>query len=469
VIGSSRDRSSPETRALWSRANAPPGLDAVVAACALILGSGVFRDEFLYDWPYGTVVLHLLWSSIYAFVIVWLWLRFRHEWLLWSVRHLPLMCLVLAIALASTLWSLEPAVTLRRSLLLIASSAVGIFLGYNFAPRTLMRLLFWVFAGLLVVNALVSVAFPDYAMIDTRRVGETFATWQGVFSTKSGLGSVAAIASVIFLIGTLYGRIDRYAGVLLLALALVALVMSRAATSYVVGFTGLFVASSFAIARQLRFPALITFFYLVFGLVCAAWITTVALDDFTQLLDRDATLTKRTAIWSDAFKIIAERPWTGFGYEAAWGRAGDGAERFPYLSAANWAWHAHNGFLNLATQLGLPALALAAVHFLLVLVASVYAYLRHRSPSTLFGVTFVFMTLIANLAESSYFKHGSNSWILFVAVSTMAMRILAPAADRGAGARARRRTPTRPRQPRSAPARAMAVLKAPPRDVARSR
>ena len=442
MIGATGRRSSVTNPALWSRLAGLPGIDTAVAAFALVLSAGVFRDEFLYQWTYGTAIRQILWLAIYLFVIVWMWRRFGYDWLLWSARHLPLMCLVMVVAFASTLWSLEPAITFRRSLLLIATTMVGVFLGYNFAPRALMRILFWVLAGLLVVSAFTSVAFPEYGTVKTYRVSQTFDAWQGVFSNKNSLGTVAAVACVLFSIGTLYGRIERYVGLVLVALSLIALLMSRGATSYVVALTGLFVASSFAIARRLRFPALVTFFYLVFGLVCAAWIATAAMDDFAGLLNRDGTLTKRTLVWSDALEIISARPWTGYGYEAVWGKGGQ--TWFPDLQTANWAAHGHNAFLDLATQVGLPVALLALAHFLIVLAASVQAYLKHRSPSTLFAASYVFMTLIANIPASSFFSQGSGSWILFVAVSTMAMRVVdAPAPSRTSHASKRRRSDRR--------------------------
>jgi O-antigen ligase len=439
VIGAAGHRSASATGSVWSRFTTPPAIDAAVAAFALVLASNVFNDEFLSSWTYGIAIRQILLSFIYVFVIVWLWRRYGYDWLLWSVRYLPLMFLVLGIALASTLWSLEPTLTFRRATSLIATSLVGIFLGYNFAPRALLRILFRVFAGLIVVSAFAATTFPDYTTSDMHRVGETFTSWRGVFANKNQLGSVAAVASVLFFIATVYGRVNRYFGIFLLLLSIVTLLMSNAATAYVVAFTGLFASSSFAIARRLRFPAIVTFLYLVFGLMCVAWIVIVALDDFTQLLARDATLTKRTGIWSDALQIVGYRPWTGYGYGAVWGK-GDQTS-FPSLATVSWATSAHNGFLTIGTELGLPTMVVAIVHLLVVLIASLYAYLRHRSPSTLFAVAYMFMALIANLPESFLFSRGLEWWMMFVAISTMVMRILVPTANQqgSVGARTRRR------------------------------
>jgi exopolysaccharide production protein ExoQ len=72
-----------------------------------------------------------------------------------------------------------------------------------------------------------------------------------------------------------------------------------------------------------------------------------------KALGKDPSLTGRTDIWTALMREVAERPWTGFGYQAFWGRIDP--RRLDPQAETGWPVpSAHNGWIDLLIQLGWP-------------------------------------------------------------------------------------------------------------------
>src|SRR5690606_21354638 len=93
-----------------------------------------------------------------------------------------------------------------------------------------------------------------------------------------------------------------------------------------------------------------------FGVVLSAIILYVFITEpalVLKALGKDPSLTGRTDIWAALMRRVADQPWTGFGYQAFWGRDSIPAEfvrretQWPVPSA-------HNGWIDLLVQLGWP-------------------------------------------------------------------------------------------------------------------
>ena len=88
------------------------------------------------DVPRATLVVE---TVIYLWGALLIWNRRRRVMV--SVRMVwPLFAFV-ALAPISTAWSIEPSLTLRRGILLLASTVVAIYLGERYSVETLARVL----------------------------------------------------------------------------------------------------------------------------------------------------------------------------------------------------------------------------------------------------------------------------------------------------------------------------------------
>jgi exopolysaccharide production protein ExoQ len=445
MIGRGRRRSharSGSGERSWLHVSGPPGIDGIVITIALLLAAGTFIEP-LYDTDFGRIALRVVWVLVYAACFVLLTRQHGSSWLPVLVRQQPLMLFVLALAFASALWSYDPTQTVRSALHLLGATLVGIFIGFHYRPSGLMRTLFWVSIVLLLLTFVSAMIAPEVA--ETKVGGAT--GWEGLLGNKNRLGSVTTIALIVFLAGTVGNRVERAWGLALTIFAVLVVVLAQAATSYVAAITGVGVVVWLVVAHRASLPLGVVILVLLAGIATAAYVSVTYIDVFTDLLGRDETLTKRTYVWQDALAIIAERPWLGHGLGVVWGLGEQ--SWLPDVETTSWAVHAHNGYLDLATELGLIAAAAAVLHLIVTLFNSFLLLNERQSSFALFAIAYVFAYAVMNLAENRFYENMQPEWMVFVAISVASARALGShvsarhtAGTRRSGSRSRRKRRT---------------------------
>jgi O-antigen ligase len=137
-----------------------------------------------------------------------------------------------------------------------------------------------------------------------------------------------------------------------------------------------------------------------------------------SLVIEDMSFTGRDELWGFAWKAASERLWAGHGYGAFWdvGLAGDPLAR---LDPGTWLGdvepgiinQAHNGYLELLLQLGLPVTILATIVIFGLLIKGIYYWATMKGkPGTRAGIAFLtvmpLVFLLHNLTEASLFLRG---------------------------------------------------------------
>jgi O-antigen ligase len=139
-----------------------------------------------------------------------------------------------------------------------------------------------------------------------------------------------------------------------------------------------------------------------------------------EALGKDPSLTGRTEIWDALMRKVAERPWTGYGYGAFWGKDSIPADwvrketQWPVPSA-------HNGWIDLLVQLGWPGAILVGT---VMATATVITLLRSAGAGVREGwwaLGFLVAFIALSLSESILLTHQSLPWVLFMAVLTRSM------------------------------------------------
>ncbi|MGC2499120.1 MAG: O-antigen ligase family protein, partial [Acidobacteriaceae bacterium] len=122
----------------------------------------------------------------------------------------------------------------------------------------------------------------------------------------------------------------------------------------------------------------------------------------------------RTAIWAQVLGSIARHPWLGYGYDAFW--HGMQGPSLTISAAVHFVVvHAHNGFLEIALELG------AAGVLLLVLTGVGAArrlwplWIRGPIDGIAFPVAVLFMVVLYDLDENTLLLYNGLFWILCVA------------------------------------------------------
>lgn len=253
----------------------------------------------------------------------------------------------IAFCAASTSWSIDPSATIIRTSSLIGTYLVALYFAFKYHPIALMKLMGWSLFISTALSIVIAIAMPDYGV---QSGGDNAGNWRGLFSHKN-------VASYVVIIGLithafLYWMERKRLWLLAVSLDIVFLIGASSRTAI------LCLVLTFALVKFLRFLSRRNIYTIGLSALLLVFIgggavfTVTNLHEILALLGRDITLTGRTTIWQAAFAFLAESPFFGHGYQAAW-RTGEGMPL--YMLRLGWAWnpsHAHNGFIDIMLGVG---------------------------------------------------------------------------------------------------------------------
>ncbi len=352
------------------------------------------------------------------------------------LRSLPIW-LILGWFCASVSWAAFPDIALRRVSVMVFICTIALAIAAGTGP--LRRALGTMLAILVVVIAAdlaVTVLNPGYAFTDLGVRG---------YHQQKNVAGLAAMVAVIAGTGwtLVNGRPRRIlVGLAFLAASFLFLVLTKSKTSLMLAVLGAGMLPALLVLRRLG-PAA----SLGLGLLGAAAVGILYLavtgfgGDFLSLLTpgNDASFTGRTQIWDFAASEIARRPWTGYGFGSFWD-VGDAND--PLLRAPPGSWlatlkigeraevlinEAHNGYLDLRLQGGMPALILTLIAQGLTILALARKMFSRRTarPDAVAAATFLVIALVVlvhNATESSFWMRGQILANLTILISFLAFR-----------------------------------------------
>lgn len=382
---------------------------AAAAAALLVLTNGPVllfsksvldrtgRWEDLAVWPFLAAA-----AVVGAALAAWNWMGARRRPLEASERIAAIAAGWFALAaLASSLWSVDPAATAWRS---------SIYLG--------MALLAWAIARLnasdiaAVVVLVAAAAVGASLLLIVLRPGLGLGPndyWKGVYTNRNSLAPLAAIGVLAGLRFALTpGRFRRWAAVGLALASTAALVGAGSRTAWVSLIAALAVSSLPLIYHRLagrRGPsraARVT--------VAAAGASAVAAIAGLVAVWNVPTLSQRRTIWSLVWDRILQRPLGGHGFFTFW----DIEELTQHVLLRRGS--AHNSLVEVGLGLGL----LGAIPFTAILVLAArnagLALWRRPGADTWIWAALVAFLLAENVTES-FVLWFSYSWVLLMAAA----------------------------------------------------
>jgi len=325
--------------------------------------------------------------------------------------------IIVGFALLSALWSDFPDLTLRRALLLFFLTTIGLGLAVG-APdlRRLHTILFAVLTTVVILNLLATGIVPSRAITD---IGV-----KGLYAQKNVAGIVAMIAAIVGAAWILGAESAQSAckGLIGLFPIIVFLFLTRSKTSINLTGLGLMLMGFFALAE--RYGPRFILAAVSLGLLALALILVLfaAVDfDFNAGLTSvvaDTSFTGRDQLWAFALSESQKRYWWGHGYGAFWD-VGFGND--PTLRVETGTWlastgvgvinQAHNGYLELWLELGLPATLVAALTTVKGAVVGGFHAIcsadtrQNRAAIGAFAVLLL-LQLLHNLTEATLFMRG---------------------------------------------------------------
>ncbi len=401
-------------------------LDIVAAIVAVLLGTGAVAEllAFFVGESSSARVVTASWLLLYAWALLKLGSGDQLQWLAWLFRYRLLLILILAAAAASFLWSIDAALTMRRAVHFIGTTLLAFYLGYRFRFGLLMALLAGILALLMVASLVAVVVLPDLGI----QIYEGKLVWKGVFPDKNTLGFSAAV--LLLMLVVIFGAVRQWGVRLILlagmATALLVLIGSHSATSLVAMVVGVTImAIFFTIARigMVRFGGIMLL--LLFGIVGALFVQGVDLSALFSLLGRSTDLTGREEIWQAVKLLIADHPWTGTGYGTIWSPTPESEWQQSLLNITWTAYHAHNGFFQVASQLGLVVTGLAILFVLQLQIEAIAVYLRaSHMMAAILVIGFQTAYLVSNLTEAYFMVDRNLFWMLQIALPVALLRLV---------------------------------------------
>ena len=322
-----------------------------------------------------------------VYLLALLVLCFQMKKVLIVIAATPAVWLLLLWATLSVLWSDFPDIAFRRVLAIWLTSLYGLLLYLRFEFRQLLRLLGTCLLIVMVSSLIWLVVFPEWAVMGPPLLGK----WRGVFIHKTHLGRFSALAFLVtgyLIVQNKRTRKKIFWG-LGMMISLITLVGSQSLSALLIVVV-MFLSALFIkiICKWKKLMALwLILFFIISGNVASLFVANherILADTF----NKDATLSGRVPLWQMLIDKACGKPLLGYGYGSFWmGTEGPAADVWKKL---NWEVpHAHNGYLDLWLQLGLPGVCLGVCLLLLIFTLSV----KHLFQTGLAGQFWTFLMI----------------------------------------------------------------------------
>jgi exopolysaccharide production protein ExoQ len=358
----------------------------------------------------ASTLIRTLYFPVYAAALVLAVAGWRET--LFAAVRAPLLWMLIALVFISTLWSIDPSVTVRRGVALLFTTLAGLALASRYDWPRLVE----VFAVALAITAAACFVFGAFVPSYGRMTDLFPGAWRGVWFEKNGLGDNMTVACIVFAAAAILIPKRRWLWGGMIGLALTLILLSTSKTSLVSLVIGMGALVFVVLAK--RGPALSVIVTFVGVTVLGVLGVTIyfASDVFFALLGKDATLTGRTKLWAGVLNQVHTRPWTGFGYAAVWNDTSIwGPLAWISKQAKFVATHAHNSWLEVWLGLGYVGLALWVLFFAEAWIRSFAA--AYRSPAGYFALPFLVVYSLMTLTESVAIVYNDFIWVMFVAVA----------------------------------------------------
>ncbi|ESW70304.1 MULTISPECIES: O-antigen ligase [unclassified Mesorhizobium] len=241
--------------------------------------------------------------------------------------------------------------------------------------------------------------------------------WRGVFAHKNIAGPIMACFSFAGLY--LFRRGQKFWGVAIFGAAMIFMLHTGSKTTAgLVPFSILIVVLPGLIGMRFGTPILFALAIIATAIGTLGIVFIPPVKELAATYFPDLTYTGRTTLWEFSGEMLAKKPWTGYGYESFWGTPLLLSQDQPF----DRAWdirtivHGHDGYLDIAVLMGIPALCVAVYTFV---IAPLRDYMRipPRKENIYLGDFFMMVVLFTALnafLESFFFHRGDPVWLLFV-------------------------------------------------------
>jgi exopolysaccharide production protein ExoQ len=318
----------------------------------------------------------------------------------------------------SCLWSESADEALRKGIVIVGCFLFGINLAARYSLKEQLLILASAMGLLTVMNLLFTLGAPSAGI----EAGQHAGAWRGLYFQKNLLARMMVLSAITLTLASFEHRSKSLlsksffyrlgAG---LAVLLIVLSTSRSAL-----LTLLLLLLAIPLFRFLRWQQKVVLPALIILFLTSASIATFLVgnvETIVTFLGRDITLTGRTEIWGVVLQKLLTRPWLGYGYQGFWlGMEGDSADVW-YETRGFSSPNAHNGFLDMAIELGLVGLALFLWNYCQDYHRTIRWLKLKPNAQGLWPILFFSFILLYNITESTI-NTPPLIWVLYASITT---------------------------------------------------
>ena len=388
------------------------GLENIIFFLLIFQFSTAMIALFLTDFnnlEYESPLARLLWYPGYLAVLA-LAIRALPQVIRLAAFN-PLLIMCVLICGISYMWSIDPGITLRRSVAVLVTTLFGLVLAARYDWNGMVQRLAACFAALAILSLVIPLVLPEYGVMQEIHVG----AWRGAWVEKNYMGGFMA-KGIIVMLCAFAMRPDRFwIWLPFCALCFFLVLMSTSKTALLVALIGI---GGFIFLRLYRRYTFVRPILVLTVLVVLATIVgmLVFAPDFTfGLIGKERTLTGRTDIWAGLIESIKLKPWLGNGYGVYW-KDPLGPSYYVRLQLEWGIPSAHNGWIETWLSIGALGVGTFAVLFLLTVILA-FDRLRKGGTETYWVILSTIMFLGFSMSESTILQQNDLSWVMFVATS----------------------------------------------------
>jgi exopolysaccharide production protein ExoQ len=335
----------------------------------------------------------------------------------------PAMLALLLVAVDSSFWSADPALSLRRVFAFLGTIAFAHHLMTRMTFFQFVQLIATVIRVIIIASVVLHAIDPLAATMDALDDPDHVGGWRGVTSNKNSLGAIGSIGFLLYYYMAVHAKKAPVWNGVWAGICLLMIYLAGSATSLAVALLAL--SLEFVVTFLARRAP--NFYFLGIALTILAGILIVDLS-WTFLLEtlaRDATLTGRTNIWELTIAAAEKRPWLGYGYGAFWDPYSN-PECLRIWIQIDWAFsHAHNGWIETWLELGFLGVGVLAFYIGQAIYRCLIFVRENRLAHARLMFLLAAVIMLGNLTETGLINYFGPEFVIFLCVAITVARYAA--------------------------------------------
>lgn len=324
-----------------------------------------------------------------------------------------LVLILCAFAVLSSVWSVDPSITFRRSVLLLFVVYTFIVFVYSIGFESSFSLIYKLLFSLIVVSVVLSLFFPNARHLSADVYDDSLiGSWRGLFGHKNEASALSCLFIIMALAKFDTQKIAPW--LIGLMFATVMLLFSGSKTCLMVlplslAFGYIIFKTNTSLAAGMSW-----LFFLPVIFVLSDYI-------YNVFFTNPELFSGRGAIWSVLIESIQDSPLFGHGYGILWNSGEITPLSYFGVNTSSWASfvsHGHNGYLDVFASLGLIGYILIILVFFKICTLANNFSKKMKMVFCIFTVFF----LLHNFLESSFLMADKFNWIFFLMFAVLGGR-----------------------------------------------